>query len=120
LCCCCRCRCLLQDLSGKVFSAVMLQGANMANSSVVGSQVSGRHRICLQCLRKHSVTLHSMHVKSSQAARHTGCIPLVESAVSCLFVCCCCAAATAQFARADAKGAILSNVDFTDANCFGT
>jgi hypothetical protein len=31
---------LLQDLSGKVFSAVMLQGANLANSSVVGSQVS--------------------------------------------------------------------------------
>jgi hypothetical protein len=26
----------------------------------------------------------------------------------------------AQFARADAKEAILSNVDFTDANCFGT
>jgi uncharacterized protein YjbI with pentapeptide repeats len=30
---------LLQDLSGKVFSAVMLQGANLANSKVVGSQV---------------------------------------------------------------------------------
>uniref|UniRef100_A0A383WPB0 Pentapeptide repeat-containing protein n=1 Tax=Tetradesmus obliquus TaxID=3088 RepID=A0A383WPB0_TETOB len=27
-----------QDLSGKVFSAVMLQGANLANSKVVGSQ----------------------------------------------------------------------------------
>lgn len=25
-----------------------------------------------------------------------------------------------QFARADAKGAILTNVDFTDTNCYGT
>jgi uncharacterized protein YjbI with pentapeptide repeats len=50
------------DLSGKVFSGVMLQSANLSNSKVIGS----------------------------------------------------------QFARADARSAILTNVDFTDANCYGS
>jgi uncharacterized protein YjbI with pentapeptide repeats len=108
-----------KDLTSKVFSGVLMRGANFANSKFVGAQAS-HHSTCT-CWRDVMYLLLCTDCAAVAVCVYGEASSLPWSALTsgaCMCSCMlegCCGYAGVEFARADAKSADFSNADFTGA-----